>query len=212
LSVRPFRGDYDTNSVTLKSGTLHFHDEGAGDSAIVLLHGRNSHSGTWRKNSTYLVKNTGWRVIAPSLSPWRSTDEELQITNYATTVDELLTKLKLENVILVGNSMGGWIAMRLALNRKSVKALVLEDSAGADKSSTSVILPELDASSIPVLIIWGREDEIMPLEAGKRMHSELKRSELVVFDHVGHVPHWEAPDEFNRLLVEIVRRAQTKTR
>jgi pimeloyl-ACP methyl ester carboxylesterase len=206
LSSRPFQGDYDTNSAELSSGTLYFHDEGVlGSSAVVLLHGRNSHSGTWRKNASHLAKETGWRVIAPSLSPWRGSAEELEISGYVNVVDELLSKLKIENSVLVGNSMGGWIAMRLALIRKSVQALVLEDSAGIDKPSDPETLHALDKLGIPVLILWGREDQVLPVDAGERINSEIKKSELVVFDKVGHVPHWEKPEEFNKLVLDFVK-------
>jgi pimeloyl-ACP methyl ester carboxylesterase len=205
LSERPFRGDYDTDSVKLNSSFLYYHDEGVSrDSAIILLHGRNSHSGTWRKNAGHISKETGWRVIAPSLSPWRGEVEEIQIANYVKTVDELLSELKIENAILVGNSMGGWIAMRLAAMRKSVRALVLEDSAGGDKSTTADDFRALNASKLPILIIWGKEDEVLPLVDGEKTHSELKNSELLVLNGIGHVPHWEAPEEFDRLVVGFV--------
>jgi pimeloyl-ACP methyl ester carboxylesterase len=47
---------------------------------------------------------------------------------------------------------------------------------------------------VPALIIWGREDQIVPLWVGERLSAALPNARLVVFDQVGHVPHEETPD------------------
>jgi 4,5:9,10-diseco-3-hydroxy-5,9,17-trioxoandrosta-1(10),2-diene-4-oate hydrolase len=60
--------------------------------------------------------------------------------------------------------------------------------------------PELDLSRItmPTLLIWGREDRIIPLAYGKALEKALPNAELVVFDEVGHLPHIEAPHLTNQ--------------
>jgi pimeloyl-ACP methyl ester carboxylesterase len=45
--------------------------------------------------------------------------------------------------------------------------------------------------SMPTLILWGEKDRLIPLEAGKRFARDIKGSELVVFDGLGHVPQEE---------------------
>jgi pimeloyl-ACP methyl ester carboxylesterase len=52
--------------------------------------------------------------------------------------------------------------------------------------------PEIN---VPTLIIWGREDKIIPLENGKRLHQAIKDSKLVIIDRSGHNPHEERPKE-----------------
>ncbi len=59
---------------------------------------------------------------------------------------------------------------------------------------------ELNKISIPTLIIWGAEDEIIPLEAGRKINSLIKDSKLVVFENCGHIPQEELPE---RTLIEI---------
>ena len=46
----------------------------------------------------------------------------------------------------------------------------------------------------PALIIWGREDKLLPLESGERLNRDLHNSALKVFDQCGHVPQEERPD------------------
>ena len=47
---------------------------------------------------------------------------------------------------------------------------------------------------IPILIIWGREDEWIPLEIAYRFDEELPNSRLVVIPECGHVPQEEKPE------------------
>lgn len=50
---------------------------------------------------------------------------------------------------------------------------------------------------VPVLLIWGREDRLLPLAGGRDLAAQLPRAELVVLDDVGHCAMFEAPDDFN---------------
>jgi pimeloyl-ACP methyl ester carboxylesterase len=48
----------------------------------------------------------------------------------------------------------------------------------------------------PTLIVWGQQDEIIPLAAGELTHQLISGSELVVIPECGHVPALEKPAEF----------------
>lgn len=43
----------------------------------------------------------------------------------------------------------------------------------------------------PTLILWGRRDQLIPLENARQFEAEIAGSRLVVFDNLGHVPHQE---------------------
>ncbi|PXW81716.1 pimeloyl-ACP methyl ester carboxylesterase [Nitrosomonas sp. Nm84] len=47
--------------------------------------------------------------------------------------------------------------------------------------------------TIPTLIIWSRNDEIIPLAIGERLHKNLPNSRLVVLSDVGHAVQEEKP-------------------
>jgi pimeloyl-ACP methyl ester carboxylesterase len=47
----------------------------------------------------------------------------------------------------------------------------------------------------PVLLIWGREDRVVPISVGERLADELPDARLVVFEAIGHVPIEEIPAE-----------------
>jgi len=44
------------------------------------------------------------------------------------------------------------------------------------------------------LIIWGADDELIPLAAGRKMNSLIKDSKLVIIEECGHVPQEEKPE------------------
>ena len=49
---------------------------------------------------------------------------------------------------------------------------------------------------VPTLIIWGGKDQLIPADpSAYRFNREIKHSKLIVFDHLGHVPHEEGPTE-----------------
>lgn len=47
--------------------------------------------------------------------------------------------------------------------------------------------------TIPALIIWSKDDEIVPLEIGERLHADLPNSKMVVLREVGHAVQEEQP-------------------
>jgi pimeloyl-ACP methyl ester carboxylesterase len=52
------------------------------------------------------------------------------------------------------------------------------------------------AKDLPVLLIWGADDPIIPVEHARAAHELLPDSTLAVFDGVHHFPHVEAPQRF----------------
>ncbi|MGP0102430.1 MAG: alpha/beta fold hydrolase [Solirubrobacteraceae bacterium] len=56
------------------------------------------------------------------------------------------------------------------------------------------------AEGMPVLIIWGRGDKMIPVHHGERAHEAIPGSRLEIFDEAGHMPQLEAPARFVAVL------------
>jgi pimeloyl-ACP methyl ester carboxylesterase len=56
------------------------------------------------------------------------------------------------------------------------------------------------AEGMPVLIIWGESDRIIPARHGENAHDAIPGSRLEIFEGVGHLPHLEAPGRFVAVL------------
>jgi pimeloyl-ACP methyl ester carboxylesterase len=54
--------------------------------------------------------------------------------------------------------------------------------------------------SVPVLVIWGEEDEVVPLLVGKNFKRDIPNSELVILPKCGHMPPEEEPGETTRIV------------
>ena len=56
------------------------------------------------------------------------------------------------------------------------------------------------SNDVPVLIVWGRKDSIIPVAHGENAHELIESSTLVVFDDAGHEPHRKDPARFADVL------------
>ncbi|MEV0245753.1 alpha/beta hydrolase [Nocardia sp. NPDC050712] len=106
----------------------HLGDDGP---ALCLLHGLGSRWQTFRPFLRSL--GPGWNVYAPDLrghgrSDWAS--GQYGLSDFAADIEEFLTEVVAEPVVLVGHSLGGWVASMVAAARPdSVRAVVIVDSA-----------------------------------------------------------------------------------
>jgi pimeloyl-ACP methyl ester carboxylesterase len=57
----------------------------------------------------------------------------------------------------------------------------------------------------PTLVVWGRDDRIVPLECGERFAKALPNARLHVMEHTGHFVEMERPDELARLVCDFVK-------
>ena len=62
----------------------------------------------------------------------------------------------------------------------------------------------LAAINQPTLVVWGREDTLIPLSFGERFNREIKASRLRVIDNCGHMPHVECPEKLNAVLLQFL--------
>lgn len=66
--------------------------------------------------------------------------------------------------------------------------------------------PRLKNLHVPALIVWGEHDTwISPANAPKLNH-DIAGSQLVMIENAGHVPHEEKPEEFNRSVIDFVKK------
>ncbi len=57
---------------------------------------------------------------------------------------------------------------------------------------------------VPSLIVWGRQDALVPLNCGELYHQALPGSTLRVLENCGHVPQMEKPKEFSDIVIEFL--------
>jgi pimeloyl-ACP methyl ester carboxylesterase len=60
------------------------------------------------------------------------------------------------------------------------------------------------AEELPLLIVWGSRDPIIPARHAEEAHESLPGSRLEVFDGVGHLPQLEEPTRFASVLERFI--------
>lgn len=121
--------------VALDDPQVAYVDVGEGPQTLILIHGLASNLGFWRYNIPALAEH--FRVIALDLPGYgrseKSGDYPYTLSFFASTIRDLIAELELGDVTLVGQSMGGQIAMVAALTHPDViDRLVLVDPAGIE--------------------------------------------------------------------------------
>jgi pimeloyl-ACP methyl ester carboxylesterase len=271
------------HSVAIDGSRVNYVDIGQG-APIVFVHGLSGCWQNWLENMPHFARTH--RVVALDLAGFGASEMPswaLSIEGYGRFVDTFLGEIGIEQAVLVGNSMGGFIAAETAISHPGrVEKLVLVDAAGGPtlhswhqqragrnlvrlarlaeplmaaslaRRETMVrrpglrrlilykvashpdrLAPELcyevasgagkpgfldalraiaeyDYShrvpeiACPTLIVWGADDEIVPVGDADEYERMIPDARKVIFEDTGHLPMLERPARFNRLLETFV--------
>jgi pimeloyl-ACP methyl ester carboxylesterase len=255
-------------------------EAGSGD-PVVLIHGSGpgvTSYANWRLVLPALGME--YRAIAPDMVGFgfteRPADVRFGVQIWADQVVGLMDTLELPRAHLIGNSFGGAIALRIAVQHpERVGKMVLMGSMGvsfpitegldrvwgyqpsfenmrrvldvfaysrelvndelaqvryqgsiqpgfqesfeamfpADESGSrqrwveAMTTPEEEIRALPhrVLIVHGREDQVIPLETSLKLEQLLDNADLSVYSHCGHWSMIERTADFNRQVLDFLR-------
>jgi len=229
---------------------------GDGEKHVFLLPGFLGVYNSWEKNTVYFSERyTLYQINYPD---YINTTHGYTFNDFVEHVEEIIKYFGLDEVFLVGHSMGGQVAAVLATRLTNVKKLVLVSSPDTIAKKTKfqkqthflstidslkkvlktiVYDKELDAPdfiqqstidlfgsrrkrlkslirtlrlnkttdiskflkeiNIPVLIVWGKNDEVVPVSVASEMKNMISSAKLIVFNKCGHAPQYEVPEKFN---------------
>ncbi|MDE2843168.1 MAG: alpha/beta hydrolase [Chloroflexota bacterium] len=224
---------------------------------LLFLHGAGGNAG-WQPYHEELAKS--YTVYVPSQAGFNGTERPdwvYTITDLCHFNHAMVEALGLKDYVLMGSSMGGWVAAEMAaMSRDGIKALILVGAAGIkpEKSEIAEIFmvsaqtrmsqrfydisqvpnreayereatpeeqlvahsnqemasrlcwrPYLHNPSLPhylgrvdtpTLVVWGRQDAIIPVECGQMFEAAMPNATLKVIENCGHSPALERPSEF----------------
>ncbi len=231
---------------------------------LVLLHGAGDQAGTWNKVAPELKRH--FQLLIPDLAGHGESDPvagPLSLGTLLTALEQVLdaTPWRDAPLVLVGNSLGAWMAMlytqkcpqrvtRVILidggpikspseigimpkdreeARRALDAVldpstprrpnfVLDDlvrvsntgpisrllAAGEEDMSKYLLDDKLASFQLPVDLIWGASDRLVPLDYAKKLQSQLPHCTLTVIERCGHGPQLERPRELTRVLLQIM--------
>ncbi len=88
--------------------------------------------------------------------------------------------------------------------REAAKGPIARLSAASDGMEKFVLEGRLGEVTVPVDIVWGASDRVMPLSYAERMRAELARVRLTELPRCGHVPQQECPAAFAETLLKLL--------
>lgn len=249
------------NIVIKEDGGFKYIEEGEGE-VLLLLHGLFGALSNFR--SILDEFNTRYKVVIPLLPIYEMPILDSTVKGLVKYVKKFIDYKGYQNIILLGNSLGGHIAQLYALQAtEKIKAMVLTGSSGLFENSLGGSFPKrgdyeyiknktaytfydpavadkelvdevyeicnnrnkairvismaksamrenlggmLHKLSMPVLLIWGKEDKITPPFVAEEFHKLIRNSELVMLEKCGHAPMMEKPGEFNVVLDEFLQK------
>ena len=117
--------------VSIFGQKIHYVEAGSGPK-VILLHGLGGSTQAWQFNIGPLAEK--FHVFVPDQIGFGKSDKPMvnyRIRTYVDFLDQFCKQLKIERATLIGNSMGGWIAVHFAAAFPDrVDKLVLVDAAG----------------------------------------------------------------------------------
>ena len=75
---------------------------------------------------------------------------------------------------------------------------------GVKKNILNETMMNLHRITSPTLIIWGRQDAIIPLKQAYYAKEKIPNSKLQIIEQCGHMPNFEKPDEFNQVVLDFL--------
>ena len=90
--------------------------------------------------------------------------------------------------------------MRDFLRQLRAQDWVVELTVNSMLTGREVLDGKLVSVTMPVLLVWGKQDVVTPLSLGEAMHREMPQSELAILDDCGHLAPVECHD---RVLAEM---------
>jgi abhydrolase domain-containing protein 14 len=186
-----------TIEIAATGDEVHFLTAGPEDGRpVLLLHGARFDATTWEGLGTLdLLAEAGYRAIALDLPgygrSWEARGSEARF------LGRFIRKMKLAPPVVVSPSMSGRFAYPLATEQPhNIAGLVALAPAG-----TPEFAERLASSNTPLLVVWGSQDTVFPLEQGRRLVAAVAGSRLVVLEGAGHPSYLDRPDPFHEALL-----------
>jgi len=130
----------------------------------------------------------------------KTTDPDVNVTVIRDAVHNVFG---LAEPVIVGASLGGYISLKYIV-RYSVKGLLL---VAPVRSLEEDLTRSYRSLRIPVYIIYGSKDRIVPLGEMQELASKMPNAKLVIYEDAEHPAYLDHPDKFMKDLLELYEKA-----
>jgi pimeloyl-ACP methyl ester carboxylesterase len=96
------------------------------------------------------------------------------------------------------------VAYSSPLATRNGKYSLLQTSRNCIPADFESVLGGVQKIRVPTLIIWGRQDAVIPLRVGEFLHQLIPQSSFAVIEDCGHIPQEEKPAETIALITRFL--------
>jgi LmbE family N-acetylglucosaminyl deacetylase/alpha-beta hydrolase superfamily lysophospholipase len=166
---------------------------------IVLLHGARFQAETWKEIGTMkALARAGYKVVAVDLPGFGKSEKSSDSPR--TWLPALLDRLKLDRPVIVSPSMSGRYSLPLVTeDPQRVSAFVAVAPVGIPEAKDR--LPRI---TVPVLAVWGENDDVVPREQADLLVNSVKKGRKVVIPGAGHPSYMSDQAAFHAALLDFL--------
>jgi pimeloyl-ACP methyl ester carboxylesterase len=155
---------------------------------VLLLHDEGRRADQWREFIPLF--ETRFRVVAP----------DLPADDVGTKLEHIRATIGGERCGVIGHGAGGSFAQLLAAGG-GVDAMVLLDAPRAEGVEDA----ELASFEFPVLLLWGEDDEVVPVSIAEELNDAIPTSTLGLLPGCGHELTDDAAATIAPMILEYLR-------
>ncbi len=192
--------DIVSKNIDTSSCTLHYLESGnPDDKSVILLHGMKFQATTWQELGTLdKFATAGYHPVAVDM-PGFGQSAACE-ADQDTVLDEFITQMKFDRPALIGPSMGGRIALEFAINHPdTLSGLILVGAVGVEENKQ-----RLSEITMPVLIIWGGEDKISPIDNSDILLNGIKDAKRLIIEGAPHPCYLDQPDNWHQAVLDFL--------
>lgn len=142
-------------SIVTEQGIIHYEVDGRGE-PILFLHGWIESWGCWRPTMEALAKLNRYRMYALDFWGFGESGKRkstFNISDFVTMIDYFMYRMGIEQALLVGHSMGGTVAMSMALEKPERVTKVVVVGSPMVGESLSILL-RMSALKFVASLLW----------------------------------------------------------
>lgn len=145
-------------------------------------------------NRLILVESAGIKTEVPELARLTLTDREK-------------AKRFMKLLFFHPPPLPGFVLDQLIKSSTRIKTKYEAVFLGFIENSQGRLLDDkLNGITQPVLIIHGRNDLVIPLEVGERLHQLIPKSEMIILENSGHGAVWDSPFQLKRAILDFLQK------